>query len=422
MIIELPEVNMYASKIAFNSFMEQFNDSKEHNREMLKSPHLQMFDKLIQLSNRQIKKDRQSLVETEPSCLHLNTEEPYVLFTNSTSLSRILKCSANTVRNRIAKLEKSGAIVSKTNHGRTKNYELLLNPELLLINDVDNPLLLSKSQYIEINANTHFISGKTQNLVQALKEINYKPNKIMNVSGVEKSDTNESSTAQNLANGLSNYLKYSRTSNRIKNKHHKLAQENLSIPNNLEEKRKKVPAKKEKSPAEIRAEKLQAYKNRIATWLVAYAIGIIWKNKDIVEPEYIRTVHYIEQEYLKNANYQQCQEFQKQAKWRIDAVGRYIERKKYNMTQYPFQYFHKTNRTSGFVITKKWYDDAKSYWAIKQEQKTKRTDWHKLQDAIRRYTKDRTMANFKKEEHYVKDNIPEYYNEFLQHFSQNQYN
>lgn len=66
------------------------------------------------------------------SCQPLQMEHLPSLQTNNKQLARLVKCSARTIQRHIVKLKLAGFITRKIFHGSNANYELLINPKLLL--------------------------------------------------------------------------------------------------------------------------------------------------------------------------------------------------------------------------------------------------------------------------------------------------
>ena len=104
------------------------------------------------------------------------------LQTNNHQLAKLVKCSSRTIQRNIYKLLKAGVLSRKIFHGSNSNYELFVNPELLLTKEkmsVDNikkqyseALELAKKNEAESNAKEsqtsncpHTYSGNTGNKI-----------------------------------------------------------------------------------------------------------------------------------------------------------------------------------------------------------------------------------------------------------------
>jgi hypothetical protein len=66
-------------------------------------------------------------------CSSVSEDNLPSLQTNNVQLSKLVKCSTRTIQRHLIKLKKAGFILKKIFHGSNSNYELFINPKILLI-------------------------------------------------------------------------------------------------------------------------------------------------------------------------------------------------------------------------------------------------------------------------------------------------
>ncbi len=187
----------------------------------------------------------------------------------------------------------------------------------------------------------------------------------------------------------------------------------------LEQKRKKVPIKKEKEKS---GNSIDKYKQLAAKWILAYSIHLLWSDKDIYESEQTKTIEYIRKNYLTNVNsFAKIDKRKEEIKWRLEAAARYAKRRNYIIQVFPYRYFDTENKTSGFGSTRKWYKENLQYHIKKLTSKQISADQQELNKSIKTYALSPTISEYKQQEDYINNNFPHLINEFYNHFNNDKF-
>jgi len=110
---------------ALNAYIDCFNEKAEKTTQQLKTGAVLTARELIRIYGVALLKAGDLKDFTSESLPSLQT--------NNKQLSRLVKCSPRSIQRHIARLRLAGIITHKTYHGSNANYELLINPEILLI-------------------------------------------------------------------------------------------------------------------------------------------------------------------------------------------------------------------------------------------------------------------------------------------------
>ena len=417
-------------------YSDLYNERQPNTSLKIKSTADKLLIYLFKQCRSQIDRDYQNYKN-----ITIDTNESFVLYTNTTRIAKHLRISKNTVRNNIKRLINAGFIKSKTLHGRFKDYELHINPVFLFIYSVDNPKIRNFSHDFEIAVNQAFKNNETQILSQYILSQELLNNILITVSGVDKSNDviNESKTQEqqelikdkinNLAkqigtlqqlNKSKNFFPDLTSANTDKNFVTSKNKSSISISTGVpEQKKEKSSAKKEKKTGpEQQAKNFEQYKKQIAIWIVSYAIALLWKGRTIFASEFEQTVDYVYRIYLNSSTtYKRLDQRKAEFKWRLEAAHRYTQRKDFTISVYPRKYFDVNNKTSGFIQTRQWFLENLRYRIKKKKTNQKLSDEQKLNAAIRLYAKNPALSEFKKQEQYVLSNIPHLIDSFYQHFT-----
>ncbi len=452
MKIDNYQINLRKTFKIVSVYTDLYNERQPNTSLKIKNTADKLIMYLLKQCNSQLKRDYEKF-----DTISIDTNESFILYTNTTRIAKHLRISKNTVRNNLRRLIKSGIIKNKTLHGRYKDYELHINPDFLYIFSDDNPKIRNFSKDFELAVNESFTKNKTQILSQYILLQERLNNILINVSGVDNEinkQANSEITQQN-NNFVINKLKTQELPDRkqeinINNKYSKNTKHISGILKNVLQERtaansgkpenplkkstsqtlsskcpgtqkEKSSAKKEKTkyPTANQIQKnINRYKMQIAKWIVSYAIALLWKDKSVFAAEYEKTVLYVYNMYFQNADtYDKIDDRKAEIKWRLEAAQRYIRRKNFTISIFPYRYFDFNNKTSGFVTTRKWYLQNLQYHIKKKKIKQQKTNEQKLNAAIRLYAKSPTLSEFKRQEHYVKSNIPHLLESFYQHFT-----
>ncbi len=137
MIIQHPKINFANTKRAFQQFAANYNERHNESREQLKPAHFAQFYVYIRLMQRNMSQSAKKAINSgHREALAINTNNLPHLFTNNTEMRKQLDGGHHsTFIRRANRLIKAGAI-KKINHGPNRNYEIIVNPHLLFIDDL----------------------------------------------------------------------------------------------------------------------------------------------------------------------------------------------------------------------------------------------------------------------------------------------
>ena len=139
-----PYVKFAICKEAFDNFALIYNSGKELNLQ-LRSHHHELFYKIVRFYTSELSKDK--LLFKGGTFIDFRSDSTPILRTNNLSLSKELKRNKATIYRQLLRLIESGAIIEKIHHGTKHNYELLINPEILLIFDLETPKYVPFSKF-----------------------------------------------------------------------------------------------------------------------------------------------------------------------------------------------------------------------------------------------------------------------------------
>lgn len=165
-VIHYPEMRMAGAQkrkyhLLCNSIVKYYNDNLPCKKKIysngrmstkilvrslaleLRRVHEDLLMSILHLAAQQITL-RNNLCEMYPEKRKINLSEPFVLHTNNVQLGKFgvqSRSSASTVWRWLKRLEMAGIILEKRLHGATKDYELLIDPRMLMLYDRENPAL-----------------------------------------------------------------------------------------------------------------------------------------------------------------------------------------------------------------------------------------------------------------------------------------
>ena len=384
-----PYVKFAICKEAFDNFAQIYNSGKDLNLQ-LRSHHHELFYKIVRFYNSQLSKDK--VLFKGGTFIDFRSDTTPVLRTNNLMLSKELKRNKATIYRQLLRLIESGVIIKKIHHGTKNNFELLINPEILLIFDLEAPKYVPFSKF-----------------TTSLKQTdNQRKELILNNQSIANCNHN-----QNRLETLNNKI--------IKLK---------GIPNTrdvLNETTEKVAGSTEASKQIINTEKgysarllttneqFSSLKSKYSKLLLHVALESIWKDSTIFDLEKEKALQYISSNYFENCQtanslLKQFSEF----KWRIEAAGRYLKRKEdFEMHIFPVRYFD-LNNPKGFRGTKKWYLNYLFRLDKRVKQHKVLSEDEKLAKILRIYSNTPNYATYKTCLAYIQDNIPLKINQFNQ--------
>lgn len=401
MILQNPFVDFDATKKNFDKFIELYNTSKLLGQR-LRSHHVELFYDLVRLYRRNISQRKQRFIGATPELYSIDTRDIPNLLTNNKELAHRRHCDPSTIYRQINRLFQAKVILDKVNHGSRKNYELMLNPALIAIMDLNSKNALMPDAELAFFSDRNAICNP--NTVSKIETVN---NIIIPKIGrfyfINKLET--SLNGNNDKELLRNNIPFDRLetiSNRNTAKKSKMESSPATKNHDKEEDRLKDYAKKVESVDE----KLRKVRRNFASWLVSLMVDNLLEGRSVYPGELNRTVDYVTETYF--GHLQSFTAIDKQMfKYRklIELAKNYKNSHPQYQSPFPFRYFDINNTTNGFVSTRKWLKKQKEYQRIKKYRKTQ-SDQLKLLKAINDFNDDGSVKNYEKQRAYVKTNIP----------------
>ncbi len=376
---------------ALDRYIDNYNAKAEFKADRLRSGTVMTAKELIRIYGISLLKANGSQ-EIQASKLP-------TLQTNNVQLAKLVKCSSRTIQRHIIKLKQAGIITEKIFHGSNSNFEVLINPAILLI----------KQRLSVDKAN--------QDLQQALIQARQNEAKSMlaNFQKTKCPDTYTCNTSNinNLIIQVHNSFKitsqdtrnnFQRSSLTLANKYHngndggytggntgEIALENFkSQEKKLKEageiaSRADDPAKKIIPPDSVRDNSLSLYVSLL--WLTTR--NLLYKTVDLTDHQVLIAKNLIRKLYEPVATEKLSNTHQHYVE-RIVLVSKYLKKDPARYVPLPYRYFD-TNNPTGFVGTKKWH---KADQLRKREVERELT----LSRLIRRYQNNEKKPNTHKKQ------------------------
>lgn len=334
-ILQFPVLDFKSSLDAYHQFAGEYNKDKPLGQQ-LRPQHSKMYARILTLMARHYYK-RNELFKETPDFRQIDDSKPQELSTNRKALSwveKTIQINGNTVYRQLLRLMDAGVIADKINHGSQMNFELLINPDFLLIKDLINPDYHPESKYLE-NENT------------ALKT-------SLNTSFTPEHLTLEKELSNNLnidvdketlpAVRVEPVKEQERTKKKNLGKEHwGISKSKTSNPNKIDERSQQLIRQwkeKEQQVAPAREPKLREYQKGAARWFFWYAINQLFEGRSINTAHLENTLAYAEQNYFTSClSLKAIEHTRRIFQWRIDKAKRNIERHNINMQWiFPGQY------------------------------------------------------------------------------------
>lgn len=323
-------------------------------------------------------------------------EQPFSLFTNREELAKRSRKSESAIHRQLLRLEEAGIIMMRKFHGVNRNFELLINPEFIIISDLANlefDPLLSKPENTQNKASKRGLRAKCSPYTNLQEPDN---NKIMAVDsqegalraeatpqtpqgaffGIPACRNNTTGDKTNInSNGnigentlsrdecLSFFYRNSGVQTQVK-EWNKQGKTTLSLSDRI------IPPVAPAPHAEIIGK--QHHKNTLlyTDWLIKYAISKLFSSHTHYRPAIAAAFEMVAAHYWNRCI--TSQDFENSFtiyRWRIDAAARYAARTNFNLSNiYLTTYFDPNNMNGcSFARTRSWYVNARKF-------KTKRTE------------------------------------------------
>ena len=418
-IVKYPVLDFKKSLKVFLNYTSEYNTDKPL-REQLRPTHAKLFTRMLTLLSQQVY-EHNKLFKDTPELREIDTRKPINLRTNRKALSWVentLKINENTVYRQLNRLIDAKVIVGKINHGSQMNFELLINPEILLIFDLDDPdyepsskFLQTKKSVVSKGLNTSF----PPEYLTSKKE----PFNNLNIT-VDK---------ESLPNVRDEIVK-----EQVKNmekEHGEITQDKSENPihskNLITQWNEQQAEKKEQKPAQPRTN-LREHQKAAARWFFWYVLSNLFQRR-IFNPAHLEnTLSYVQQYYFTSCySLKAIENTKKLYKWRIDKAQRTVERHKTDMQWiFPGHYLDLNKKGNNpntgkpymsFANTASWPKKFENFLQIKKKQGKSLSDQDILYGQIKIFLNEPNVNQFRKCEAYVKKNITHLMNDFLGHFT-----
>jgi hypothetical protein len=354
-------------------------------------------------------------------------------------LSRSAPRAASTIYRRLERIRECGGIVGKLNHGTKANYDLYINPELILLWDANDA---------DYHPSSVFLKGG-DSAVYLPRHAKCKPSKGSISYGKNKktiavhSSVVDNSTVKNLTSsehekmlspdGVKTFLK---------------TPEAVATPaspagsfSETEEDRaeKDTQAGGAKNPLPFGDESAQKRAFTAAEYLYKYAVwllwgaepdkdntnlphhlrtlygGNLWDGQKIHRPEEVRAITYLATRYFCHDTSPVALERQvENMQHRLRLSLQYLQKQNYyrNGQWYvtPTQFFDQDNK-KGFVGTYRWISQAQEWKERKQKQSSYRK---RMLNHLERYLQNPTLEEYTRQLSAIKKAVPHLEAEFIQ--------
>lgn len=325
---------------ALDRFIDQYNEKAQKNADRLRTGAVMTAKEIIRIYG-------VSLLKAN-GCQQVNIENLPSLQTNNKQLAKLVKCSSRSIQRHILKLQSAGIITNKVFRGSNANYELLINPQILLIKErlpVDN----AKNEL-------------RQALEQARK--NEEKSNFLPVQKTKCPDTYSGNTGNinNLLIGVHNSklsIADEPTGNRTGNtgeivqpffeKQKKAEEKNNEITGEIVSRAEKS-GDKNFAPDPARDNSLNLYVGCL--WLMAR--NLLYKHTDLTDRQVLIAKKLIHKFYQPVSTDNLSNIHQRYVE-RIALAAKYVQKDpEHRFIPLPYRYFD-TNNPNGFTGTKKWH-------------------------------------------------------------------
>lgn len=421
--VNFPILDFKSSLEAFHQFAGEYNKDKSLG-EQLRPQHSKLFTRVLTLLSRHFYKQNELFKDT-PEFRVIEDDVPLKLSTNRKALSWVentIQINGNTVYRQLLRLMDAGVISDKINHGSQMNFELLINPEFLLITDLTNPDYVPSSKFL--------MDGKTKE--KALLNTSFTPEPLT----PEKELSNNSNITVDkvslpaVRDGL--VIEQERAGKKnFEKEHWGISQNQTGNKTGIDEKSREFIEKwkeKEQQVAPARESKLREYQKGAARWFFWYTLNQLFEGRSINTAHLENTLSYVEQYYFSNClSLKAIEHTRRMYQWRIAKAKRNIERHNVNMQWiFPGQYLDLNrkgiNPQTGkpfmsFANTASWPQKFEHLQRKKKHEQHKSRDFDLLNKQLRLYLNNPNLNQFRRCEAYVKKNIPHLMGHFLSQFT-----
>ena len=383
-------INLYDSfSAAYNNMVSDAKVNNESDKQPLRAAHRALFIDLVHLAKGQMSRNIYVFRDAR-SLLTMSAMEPYSLHTNRRELAERSKKSEISIYRQLMRLIDAGIIVKKIGHGTQRNFELLINPLIMPVSDLEN------EHFDPIKAIINFtdLCGFPSTLRSKCTPYRYKQEHFNNTEiPVNKPEQKkESATPINNNEHIENtYGNTGRT-----------AEGTASEINDFH------TGKNYAEKMRMQEERAITRTKRFSVILVEYMLRVLFSTHNIYPAERKNAYGVAEYYFRELHTEQQCAVAMEHYRQRIDMAGRYLDNHpEFSFKNiYPSAYLNPQNTRCGFDTTRKWVKQQEKYRAMKREAKALRTEQSIFDNAITRWHQSHTLENYMKISSYVKTRIP----------------
>jgi hypothetical protein len=340
---------------ALDHYIDQYNATVATKTDRLRTGAVMTAKELIRIYGISLLKAN--------GCQEVEASQLPTLQTNNMQLAKLVKCSSRSIQRHIIKLRKAKIIIEKIFHGSNSNYEVLINPTILLIKQ---KLAVDKAnkelQQALIQAKQNEVKSSISNLQKTNCPDTYTCN-TRNINNIiigvcnsfkittQRPSTNSKqrlqfSTNENISGNAGGY----RTGNtgEIASENSEIQEKTLNEAGEIAS-RASDPTKKIIPLDAARDNFLSMYASLL--WLTTR--NLLYKTVDLTNRQVLIAKSLIRKLYepvltekLSNTHQHYIE--------RIILVSKYLKKDSSRFVPLPYRFFD-TNNPSGFVGTKKWH-------------------------------------------------------------------
>ena len=422
-IVNYPILRFKSSLENFLRFTKEYNSDKPL-KEQLRPQHIKMFTRILTLLSRQLYEHNRLFKDT-PVFRQLDTGHPVVLYTNRKALSwveKVVKINEHSAYRHVNRLMEAGAVTRKVNHGSQMNFELWINPEILLITEFSEDENETVPEDPE-NGNKAVSEEERTNCEPEylIPEKELFNNSTITVKKVSLPAVRDGLSKEQERTQKKNFLKEHREiSQNPDDTGKKINERSAGLIQNWNKKEQEIPPRRET--------KLREYQKAAARWFFWYVLTRLFEGR-VFNPAHLEnTLAYVEQYYFVNCHtLNAIENTRKLYQWRIDKARGTIDRHNTDMRWVFPGYYLDLNRSGtnpktgkpylSFANTASWPSKYFEFRKAKEKQRKENTGRDFLDKQLRLYLNNPSIEQYKRCEAYVKKNIPHLMPDFLGHFT-----
>lgn len=338
---------------ALNEFIDQFNAKTEKGINRLRTGAVMTAKEIIRIYGISLLKAN-GVRQVDPANIPS-------LQTNNKQLAKLVKCSPRTIQRHILKLQQVGIIKATLFHGSNSNYELWMNPQILLIKQKQPVDKVNEQFHRSLEAAKQKESGSINSVLQttncphtySCNTSNKRNNIIIAVNTVDKKRSSLPLTIKNQASYATGD-----TGNTTGNTG-EIAKVEI-------EKQKKFSEKNVEEAGEIASRADQSEHRNVVSdpardnslklfvglfWLMAR--NLLYKNVDLTDNQ-VQIAKKLIHKLYEPSTAENISNFHQAYTERISIVYKYLQRDPKRFVPLPYIYFDLQN-PYGFIATKEWH-------------------------------------------------------------------